>query len=141
MSGTLYTTEILRLATNIPHLGRLDAPDGCADKRSLTCGSKISVDVRLDDAGQVQDFAQMVSACALGQASACLLGRDVVGKNLAELEAARDTLRLWLKREADGPGDWQGLSVFEAARDYPARHAAILLPFDAVIEAIRKARR
>lgn len=140
MSGTLYTTEILRLATSIPHLGRLDAPHGSAEKRSMTCGSRISVDVCLDDEGRVRDFAQTVSACALGQASACLMGRGVIGVDAAQLEVARDALKRWLTREADAPGDWEGLGIFAAARDYPARHAAILLPFEAAVEAVGKAR-
>lgn len=139
MSGTLYTTEILRLATSIPHLGNLDNPDGAAEKRSMTCGSRVAVSVRLDDAGHVRDFAQIVSACALGQASACLLGRGVLGKSADELEATRAALKHWLEGEGDAPGDWDGLTIFEAARGYPARHPAILLPFDATIAAIREA--
>jgi hypothetical protein len=34
--------------------------------------------------------------------------------------------------------DWPGFELLAAARDYPARHGAILLPFDAAIAALEK---
>ena len=49
----LYTIEILRLAASIPHLGKLDEPHGRAVERSPTCGSTVSVDVRIDEEGRV----------------------------------------------------------------------------------------
>jgi NifU-like protein involved in Fe-S cluster formation len=45
-------------------------------------------------------FAQDVKACALGQASAALLGRNVIGRTRAEVETARDQLKAMLA--ADG---------------------------------------
>ena len=131
----LYTRDILRLATSIPHLGRLEAPDGSAERRSAVCGSRVIVDVRMDEAGQVTELGQEVQACALGQASAALMGRSAVGRTPAELAAARDGLAVWLRGDSDSPGDWPGLDALAVARAYPARHAAILIPFEAVADA------
>jgi NifU-like protein involved in Fe-S cluster formation len=41
----------------------------------------------------VAEFAQDVKACALGQASAAVLGQVVIGRTLPELQAARDAVR------------------------------------------------
>ncbi len=136
----LYNTEILRLATSIPHVGRLAESAGTSERRSKTCGSKIIVDVNLDEAGRVTDFAQTVSACALGQASAALLGMHVIGKSADDLAEVKMALAAFLAGSANHPGDWPGLEVFANAVPHHARHAAILLPFEAAAEAADRAR-
>jgi NifU-like protein involved in Fe-S cluster formation len=137
--AALYTRDILRLAVAIPHEGRLDASDGTAERRSPVCGSGVAVDVRLDDEGRVHTLGQTVHACALGQASAALMGAAAVGLSLAELEAARDALAEYLGGEGASLPEWPGIAVLAPARDYPARHAAILLPFEAVAAAMASA--
>ena len=137
----LYSRDILRLAASIPHLGRLDAPQGEAEKRSATCGSSVAVGVRLDGEGRVAALGQEVKACALGQASASLMGARALGRTPAELDEARDALGAYLKGERDDPGAWPGLEIFAEARPYAARHASILLAFEAAAEAADKAAR
>ena len=78
----LYSGQILQLAGSIPHLGRLEHPGGSAKLRAPLCGSTISADVEMRD-GRVAGFAQEVRACALGQASASILGRVVLGRDRA----------------------------------------------------------
>jgi len=139
MSETLYTREILRLAVSIPNEGRLDNPDGTAECRSKTCGSRVVVDVILSSEGKVSDFGFKVNACALGQASAAILGTQATGKSLAELNEMKDGLAAFLAGENEDVGDWPNLHHLETARDHKGRHAAILLPFDAMIDAIKAA--
>lgn len=139
MASALYTTEILRLATNVPFLGHLSAPDGQDSRRAPLCGSRISVDLRLDDEGRVADFAQSVNACALGQAAACLLGQHILGRSPHDIAAAATALQRWLG-DANAPlPDWPGLDVFAAARAHSARHGAICLPFEAAAAAAASA--
>ena len=90
--SALYSRDILRLASSIPHLGRLDRPQASAEKSSAVCGSRVAVDVALDGEGRVTELGQEVRACALGQASASLMGAHAVGRTGAELEDARDAL-------------------------------------------------
>jgi NifU-like protein involved in Fe-S cluster formation len=80
-----------------------------------------------------------VRACALGQASASLMGAHAIGRSIAELEAARDALTGFLAGECDDPGDWPGLEVFLPARPHSARHPSIRLAFEAVAEAAARA--
>jgi NifU-like protein involved in Fe-S cluster formation len=136
----LYTIDVLRLAASIPHLGRIDAPQGRAEARSPTCGSIASAEVRLDEAGQVAAFGQEIEACAFGQASAALVGAHAIGRSEPEVEQALTQFAAWLDGSADGPGDWPGLSQLAAAQSRRARHGALLLPFRALLAAIRDAR-
>ena len=131
----LYTRDILRLATSIPHLRRLLEPEASVEKRAPVCGSSIILDLVLDAEGKVATIGQEVKACAFGQASAALMGQHVVGRTPAELAEARDTLAAWLAGTNDGPGAWPGLDVLAPARRLSARHGAILLPFQAAAEA------
>jgi NifU-like protein involved in Fe-S cluster formation len=140
MTTALYNRDILRLAASIPHHGRLAAPQASVEKRSPVCGSRIVVDVVLDDEGRVADLGQDVKACALGQASASLMGAHAIGRDEAELAAARDALAGFLEGRRDDPGNWPGINVLERARPFPARHKSILLAFEAVAEAASRAR-
>lgn len=141
MTGALYNRDILRLAASIPHHGRLEEPQASVEKRSPLCGSRVTVDVAVDDQGRVAALAQQVNSCALGQASASLMGAHALGRSGPELASARDSLAAYLAGDRDDPGPWPGLDVFREARPYKARHAAILLPFEAVAEAAAEAAR
>lgn len=135
----LYSARILALAADIPHLGRLDAPQATVKKRSPLCGSTVTVDLRLEN-GRIAEFAQDVKACALGQASAAVVGGAVIGATRPQIEAARDQLKAMLK--SDGPvpdAPFDGLEVLLPARDYKNRHASILLALEATAEAFASA--
>jgi NifU-like protein involved in Fe-S cluster formation len=135
----LYSAKVLTLAANMPRAGRLASPQGSSEKVSKLCGSRVVVDVVLED-GRVADFAQDVKACALGQASAAVLGEHVIGASVAELEAARDALKAMLKDGGPAPlGRFADLKVLEVVRDYPPRHASTMLAFEAVVEAAHQA--
>ena len=139
MSAALYNSTILRLATSIPHHARLDLADATAERRSPVCGSRITVDVRLDDNGRIAAIGQEVRACALGQASASLMGEHAIGRTAGDLTEARDHLSAFLAGTRDDPGAWPGLEIFAPARPYSARHASIRLAFEAIAEAAERA--
>lgn len=135
MIDDLYSNRILALAANMPRAGRLAAPQASAEKVAKLCGSRIIVDLVLTD-GKVSDFAQEVQACALGQASAAILGANIIGATVEEIRQARDGLRAMLKAAGAVPGGrFADLGVLAPVRDYPARHASTLLAFEAALEA------
>ena len=139
MIDDLYSAKLLRLAAELPHVGRLADPDGSSEKVSKLCGSRVIVDVKV--AGdRVTHFAQDVKACALGQASASVLGAHVIGASLADLETTRDAFRDMLKAGGPAPeGRFADLALLAPVRDYPARHTSTLLAFEAATEAVRNA--
>lgn len=136
---TLYNNEILRLASATADFERLPNPQASAEKRSPICGSRITVDVQLDASGRVAALGLDVRACALGQASASLMARHATGRSLNELEIVCANLSDFLSERRADIGVWPGLDIFAPAIPYRARHAAIMLPFEAVAEAARVA--
>ncbi len=140
MEHVLYNTAILTLAAGIPHLGTLENPHGSAEKSARLCGSRVSVQVKLDETGRVVEFAQQVKACALGQAASAILGKDVIGADLAELTQARDAFRSMVKDGTPPPtGRFSDLNILVAVKEYPQRHQSSLLPFEAVVDAVTAA--
>jgi NifU-like protein involved in Fe-S cluster formation len=138
VSAPLYNTDILRLAATIPYHERLPDPMGTAERRSPVCGSRVTVDVDVDEAGRVSAVGLLVRACALGQASSSLFAAHVLGRTPAEIAAARDELTAWLAGGEAPPG-WPGLDLFAPAREHTARHPSIRLAFEAAAEAAEQA--
>lgn len=135
----LYSARILALAADIPHLGRLEAPDATIKRRSPLCGSTVTVDVTVRD-GKIADLGQDVKACALGQAAAAVTGAAAPGASLTQIETARDQLRAMLKDGGPVPdAPFDGFEVLSPAVEYKNRHASILLSVEAIAEAMQAA--
>ena len=135
----IYNSRILELSANIAHAERLNDADGTATAHSKLCGSTITVDLKLE-ADRVVAFGQTVKACLLGQASASVMGRNIVGTTARELRQIGSTMRKMLKEGGPPPaGRWSDLAVLEPVKDYKARHASTLLVFDAVESALTQA--
>ncbi|MDP2494876.1 iron-sulfur cluster assembly scaffold protein [Shimia thalassica] len=135
----LYSGRILALAAEIPNTTRLSSPQATVKKRSPLCGSTVTVDVAVED-GRIVAYGQDVKACALGQAAASVVGTNIIGRNRAELEAAREGLKGMLKQDGPTPpAPFDGLEVLRPARDYKNRHASIMLALDAAVEAVDQA--
>lgn len=133
MLDDIYNAHILDLAGNIDRIGRLAGPDATATRHSKLCGSKITVDIRMEG-DVVADYAHEVKACALGQAAAAVLAKCVVGATAAELRQARDQMLAMLKENGAPPtGRFAELRYLEPVRDFKARHASTMLAFEAVV--------
>lgn len=135
----LYSGQILALASDMPHTEMLEDPDATVKKRAPLCGSTITVDVKIDN-GKIAAYGQDVKACALGQAAASVVGKNIIGCTKEQIEAGRDGLKAMLK---DGgptpPMPFDGLEVLRPAQDYRNRHASILLSLEATLEAFDQA--
>jgi NifU-like protein involved in Fe-S cluster formation len=139
MINDIYNRKILGFAADIPRLQRLGAPDATAVAHSRLCGSKVTVDVKMEN-GVVSDFGHEVKACALGQASSSIMARHVVGSSPEELRSVREQMYRMLKEEGPAPsGKWADLEALLPVRDFKARHASTLLTFDAVVDAVNQA--
>ena len=133
MMDDIYNSRILEFAGNIPRIGTLPDADGEAGAYSKLCGSRVKVYLKLDG-DRVSDFAHEVKACALGQAAAAVMAKNVVGATTAELRQARDEMFAMLKEGASPPaGRFAELSALEPVRDFKARHASTMLVFEAVV--------
>lgn len=133
-----YTKDILRLAAGQEYHGKLGAADAHVSRRSRTCGSAIMLDIALED-GVVSDIAVQVEACAYGQAAATIMTRHAHGKSEADVVRTLAGLQSWFDGRGDVPVAWPELDRLEPVRERAGRHGAVLLPFEALAQAIREA--
>lgn len=136
MASTLYNRDILRLAASLVPDDRLEAADGVAEARAPLCGSRITAEVAFTPDHKISALALRASACALGQASAAILRTNAVGADIATIIQIRGQIADMLNADAQPPQIWPDLALLAPAKDYASRHAAILLPYDALLSAV-----
>lgn len=132
---TLYTPEMLSLATRLGEFRWDDTLDLRGEARSRNCGSRIELALAIDPDGRITALGLRPHACAVGQAAAALFAQSARGRTAADLAESCVALTAWLAGEGSIP-DWPGIAVLEPARAYPARHAAILLAWEAALVAL-----
>jgi NifU-like protein involved in Fe-S cluster formation len=131
----LYTAEVLGLATSLARWPHNSAAPHQGKARSQSCGSTLAVSIATETAGRIEQIGIAAQACAVGQASAAIFAAAALGKTREDLAAAEQALSGWLSDNSAMP-DWPGLIPIAPARDYPARHGAILLPWRAALDAL-----
>jgi NifU-like protein involved in Fe-S cluster formation len=129
---SLYSRDILQLAMALPHNDTLTLPSNSATCRAPVCGSEMTVDVAMEG-DIVAAIAIRAKACALGQASAAILRTVAVGQSTGAILQMQERVILALAGQSPMP---QAFETFAYAQDYPARHGAILLPFETLLAAI-----
>lgn len=137
-TATLYTRDVLALATSLsewPYDAALPLHGGA---RSPTCGSAVELALATDAAGSIIRIGLKAQACAIGQASAALFAGAALGRDRAAIDTDLAALRHWLDHGGEPP-QWPGLATIAAARDYPARHGAITLAWQAALQALSSA--
>ena len=134
-AAKLYTPEVLALATSLAGYPFDAAMPLTGSARSASCGSTLAMSLRLDAEGRIAALGLRPQACAIGQAGAAIFAAAAVGKSHAEIAAAEAVLARWLADGGDLP-DWPGLAAIAAARDYPGRHGALMLPWRAALDAL-----
>lgn len=132
----LNETELLQLAARASGAGRLENPDGSAKVRNPFCGDQLTLDVRLDG-DRVAEVGYDIRACLVCQASTTILAEEHVGRSIDEIEAARQAVSAFLAGDGEAP---QHYAIFEKLRPHKNRHVCVDMPFQAVGEAVEKAR-
>ena len=131
----LYSPEILAAAVGLadfPFDPRLPLQ---GEARSRSCGSLLKLALSLDDRGLIARIGCRAQACAVGQAAAHVFAVAAPGRSPQQIAESRTQLAQWLAAGRPVP-DWPGIALLDAARDYPARHGAILLAWDAALAAL-----
>ena len=132
--AALYNPQILALAVELADYPLTADLDLRGEAVSRVCGSRVTIGHSPRGATLGRTGAR-VTACAIGQAAAALFLRSATGRDAAQLAAALDSIENWLADHGETP-DWPGIAILEPARAYPARHAAILLPWKAALAAL-----
>lgn len=137
--SALYSIEVLRMAASVADFPPLADAQARDERRSPTCGSRMTVTLMLDDDGRIAAIGLDAKACALGQAAAAIFARGAVGKGQVEIDAANAGWRAYLARETETLPNWPDLALLAAGRDYPARHPSMRLAFEAASAAMAQA--
>lgn len=138
MSASVYQQAIKALAEAAHGSGRLENPDGAAKLDNPLCGDRISLTVRLDGE-TIAAVLHETRACLLCRAAASLIGLTAPGKSRKEMAEATAALQALLTTNHAPPAAWKELEVFAPVTDYPSRHGCVLLPFNALNEALARA--
>ena len=138
MTADLYDAAILAEAKARHGHGRLPHPEANVTRDNTLCGDRVTIDLTRNG-GRIAALAQTTRGCILTQAAAALLGRLAPGATEAEIAAAGDELRRLLAGEALTP-IWPDLAMFVPVAAVRSRHECVLLPFEAVAEALGQAR-
>lgn len=134
MSATvLYTPEVLGLAIDLARFPLTDDLPLRAEARSKSCGSTITLGLETAADGTIARMGVRSQACAIGQAAAAIFVQGAAGQDGSAIHAAGRAIAAWLAGEAGMP-DWPGLSTIAAAREYPGRHGAVMLPWNAAMQ-------
>jgi NifU-like protein involved in Fe-S cluster formation len=130
----LYTTDILRWTTKIPRQGRLQDADKTVVKTSRICGSRLTIDVNFQGAS-IKNFAQEVKACALGQATAAIVGQHVIGLDAHEFGQIQALFTdMVAGQDIEFPEKWRDLDLLRPVQNHPGRKGSVMLPFECLRE-------
>ena len=134
MSDELYQARIVALAKSKTGAGKLAAPTKSARRDNPLCGDRVTIDVKLDGQGRIAEFAHQVRGCLLCQASASALASIAVGRDAAGIAELRHDAERAVGREAGEAHE--PFDAFEPVRDHKSRQECVLLPFEALKDAL-----
>src|SRR5579872_3397297 len=96
MSDPLYRKELLRLAADATGAGRLANPCRTGRAFNPACGDRVTIDVAMEE-DRIAGVAHDTRACVLTQASAAILGGELVGLSREEVVTIRDSVSAMLE--------------------------------------------
>jgi NifU-like protein involved in Fe-S cluster formation len=136
MSDPLYAKDLLRLAANAVGAGRLSPFDAEGKAHNPTCGDRVTVTLRLDEHARIAAIAHETQACVLAQASASILGAHLPGTDAAAVQKLRADIAAMLREGVSPPAPFTDYSALTGAAEFRNRHSCVLLPLDAVLNAL-----
>lgn len=135
MATVLYTPEILGLAAALANYPADAALPLVGNARSRSCGSTLTMQLAIDQAGQISRLGIAAHACAIGQAAAAIFASAAPGRSATDIAASERAMVAWLEGQGALP-DWPGLAAIAPAAAFPARHGSILLAWRAALSAL-----
>jgi nitrogen fixation protein NifU and related proteins len=139
MTDELYHQAILELAKKARQASRLEAPQASVTVDNPLCGDRVTLDLTLAD-GRVREVGHRVRGCLLCQAAAVAIGERAPGETPAALRAvARDLGAALAGGRGAAPMPWPELAAFAPVHAHKSRHECVLLPFEALAQALDQA--
>lgn len=136
MSEALYHDALVTAARAGSGAGRLDHPSASVTLDNPLCGDRVTLDLTLDR-DRVLALAHLTRGCLLTRAAASVIGELAPGADVAALREASRQLRALLTEDEEP--EVAGLSIFRPVGPIRSRHRCVLLPFEALMQAIATA--
>jgi len=138
MSDPLYAKDLLRLAATAVGAGRLTPFDAEGVAFNPACGDRVMVTLRKDASGRITAIGHETSACVLAQASASILGARLAGADEMAVRHLRVSVSDMLRDGWIPDTPFADYGALKGAATYRSRHACVLLPIDAVLDALSR---
>ena len=154
MNDALYHKAVMRMAATAKGAGGLEPSDASAVADNPLCGDRVTMDVTLAG-GAVTGVGHKVRGCVLCQASASAIGTHAPGQTPTALREVRAAVEAMLNGGPSGSGPsgpgsagpgpgpappWtEDMEAFQPVAAHKSRHQCVLLPFDALLDAVEKA--
>jgi NifU-like protein involved in Fe-S cluster formation len=139
MTDELYQRAILDLARQAARTPRLETPQASVTVDNPLCGDRVTLDLSLAD-GRVGAIGHKVRGCLLCQAAAAVIAARAPGETPAALhEVAAEVADAVRKGSATAAGRWPELGAFAPVHRHKSRHDCVLLPFEALTQALAEA--
>ncbi|MBK9130078.1 MAG: SUF system NifU family Fe-S cluster assembly protein [Gammaproteobacteria bacterium] len=136
----LYQEVIFDHNRNPRHFGKLAHASCHAEGFNPLCGDKVSVYLKFNDQGVIEDVSFDGSGCAISVATASLMTETLVGKTRAEAEAMFERFHsMMLGEESRGDAAALGkLEVLSGVREFPSRIKCATLAWHTLLAALKE---
>ncbi len=135
----LYREVILDHYRSPRNPNPLEAPDIESEAFNPFCGDEVTVQLKLDDDGRVENTSSRGQGCSISQASASMMAELLKGKSLKETEELRERFRAMMMGEELSEKDILAMGDLEAlqgVRRFPVRIKCALLAWSALQDGI-----
>ena len=93
----LYKEILNEHNINPSHKVNMENPTFCLEGVNPSCGDQITLQMKLDDSGVIEDISFIGSGCAISQASADMMADLLIGKTKEEALALADIFDRMIK--------------------------------------------
>lgn len=138
-ANTIYTLDILGLATELAAYPLRPDMVQSGEVVSRICGSRVTAGLTLNSEQKIFRVGGQISSCAIGQASAAILFKEAVGKSRQDIARSFEQLGRYLDGSSDHIANWPRIEMIANIKEHKGRHQAVLLPWQAVLDAFARA--
>ncbi len=131
----LYQQVILDHCRKPRNFHEMAQPSSFAQGRNPLCGDQLKLFLMLDG-DKISDISFVGSGCCISKASASLLTEFAKGKTKSDVEDMFGRVREMVTT-GNVAGDVGKLAVFAGVHKYPARVKCAILPWHAVVAALK----
>ncbi len=136
----LYQTKILEFARDARKFQLLSNYDVRFVSKNPLCGDEVTIDLKVSKDKIITNYGHQVKGCALCEASAGLLSKNIFGFEIYNSDKLKENLTSWLSGETQN-FTFSEIENFSPVKNIKNRHKCVLLSFDALSGACLKFKR